>query len=132
MLGSPGKVPPGDKKGKPTAVSEEAQLVKLQRYIQKKGAAPTFPKQISNSLPFCLGCLSMLMDADQFKPNTLSRSVEDEDHFVFVCPQDMTITRMCSELFCFCTTLFACISGPEQYTDCQFFDGMQTHEKFVT
>ena len=39
------------------------------------------------------------MDADQFKPNTLSRSVEDEDHFVFVCPQDMTITRKCSELF---------------------------------
>ncbi len=31
----------------------------------------------------------------------------------------------------FCTTLFVCIFGPEQYLDCQVFDGLQTHEKFV-
>ncbi len=28
-------------------------------------------------------------------------------------------------------TMFACISGPEQYQDCQSIDGIQTLEKFV-
>ena len=55
MLGSPGKVPPGDKKGKPTALSEEAQLVKLQQYIQKKGAAPTFPSRYPTPFLSVLG-----------------------------------------------------------------------------